>query len=108
MKEQELIMAMEKAETLEEVKALALEAGMEEEDFELLVNKEDDADEEMDEKALEDVNGGIYLTLAVSAAVGYVAYKKIKAFRKKRYQLGYDEEIMSDNRLAGTCENKKK
>lgn len=107
MKEQELITALENAQSIEEVREIFLEAGVEENDFEALLNNSNDFDDEISEDELDDVSGGILLTIAAHTYISYKAIKKIKQIRKKRYQLGYDEEIMSDSRLGGTCENKK-
>lgn len=104
MNEQELMKSIEDANTIDEVWEAASKAGIDRASFDAMVEKADkEQDEEISETALESVTGGGYLFYRL----GLYIYAKIQQIRKKRYQAGYDEEIMSDNRLRGTCENKK-
>ncbi len=112
MNEQELMNNIENASTMEEVWEVASKAGMDRASFDALVEAADkDQGDEISDAELENVNGGCW-SLVIGAGmyvtykVGKKLYKKIKAFRKKREQDAFEEWIMSDNRLLGTCENK--
>lgn len=100
MDEQKFAALIEKAETEEEVISLAREAGMKEEEIRALIDKDD----ELQENELENVSGGVILSMIISHYAGKYFLKKIKKIREDQYRRGYDSEIMSDNRLEKTCE----
>ena len=107
MNEQELLNSIENADTLEEVWEAASKAGVDKASFDALVEAaEKGQDDEIGDADLENVSGGGILTSLATVYVVSRVIKKLKKIRKDRYQAGYDEEIMSDNRLKGTCENK--
>ena len=108
MNEKEIVKLIENAESMEEVWKAASKAGIDRASFDAMVDSiEKNQGEEMNDSDLEKVNGGILLGLIGNIALAYAVLKKVKQIRKKRYQTGYDEEIMSDNRLGGVCENRK-
>lgn len=112
MNEQDLLNSIENAETVEEVWDAASKAGVDRASFDALVEvAEKDPGDEISDADLENVSGGMFVIPGLLG--GYYAgraaraiYRKIKKIRKDRYQTGYDEEIMSENRLKATCENK--
>ena len=106
MNEQELMKLVEEASTEEEVWKIVSEAGMDKETIDTIMAAAETSDDEISDADLENVSGG-FLSYIVVGIVGVAVVRKIQKIRKQRYQLGYDEEIMSDNRLSGTCENKK-
>lgn len=113
MNEQEFLNSIENADTLEEVWEAASKAGMDKASFDAMVEAaEKGQDDEISDADLENVSGGFFgisgfLGGYYAVRAGRAIIRKIKKIRKDRYQTGYDEEIMSDNRLQGTCENKK-
>ena len=103
MNEQELMKSIEEAKTIDEVWDVASKAGIDRASFDAMIEKADnEQDEEISETDLESVTGGSWLI-----RIGLFIYAKLQKIRQSRYQSGYDEEIMSDKRLRGTCENKK-
>ena len=108
MNEQELLDSVENANTVEEVWEVVSKAGVDRASFDAMIDVADkEQDDEINETDLEDVNGGSIIGGLIAGYLASRIIKKVKKIRKQRYQLGYDEEIMSDNRLSGTCENKK-
>lgn len=104
MNEQELMKSIEDAKTIDEVWNVASKAGVDRASFDAMIQKASkEQDEEISEIDLESVAGGSWIL-----RIGLYIYAKIQQIRQSRYQSGYDEEIMSDNRLRATCENKKK
>ena len=102
MNDQELMNSIEDANTIDEVWEAAFKAGIDRASFDAMVEKADKEQEEISETDLESVTGGSWLV-----HIGFYFYAKIQQIRQSRYQSGYDEEIMSDKRIRGTCENKK-
>lgn len=113
MNEQEILKRIEEAQTIEEVWEAASNAGVDKLSFNALVEAVDnEQNDEISETDLENVNGGFGVILgglcvAGVASLGFYIGRQLKKIRQSRYQTGYDEEIMSDNRLGGICENKK-
>lgn len=103
MNEAELQKALDEATTIEQVRKIAEEVGITAEAFEKIANEADETNGEIDMDDLEQVSGGSWLLAGAGLAAAALI---IRAIRKKRYKAGYDEVIMSEKRLAGSCENK--
>ena len=108
MNEQELMNNIENASTMEEMWEIASQGGMDKATFDAMVEAaEKEQGDEISDAELENVSGGSVWGVVVGFMVAKALYKKVKKIRNKRFQEGYDEEIMSDNRLGATCENRK-